>query len=229
MLRQGIINFLTERNIQVIDEGFREKSSGTYWVVANLFGVRNSLIRLRGFCIEEKEITNARLKELVLSLEVRNRLRDWLHNLSLQNLPVATVRQLRKTIRESVQDYVRQNGAEFIGGLSESTDWNKVAILLIKRLRSSEAVVTSLDVVSEELALILERYLEDDLEKIVAQIIPILAIDEVIVNRVQSTSAKDLELGIKGIVKSELQAIVNLGGLLGFFIGMLQAVLLIFG
>ena len=229
VLRQGIINTLTERNIQVIDEGFREKSSGTYWVVANLFGVRNSLIRLRGFCIEEKEITNARLKELVLSLEVRNRLRDWLHNLSLQNLPVATVRQLRKTIRETVQDYVRQNGAEFIGGLSESTDWNKVAILLIKRLRSSEAVVTSLDVVSEELALILERYLEDDLEKIVAQIIPILAIDEVIVNRVQSTSAKDLELGIKGIVKSELQAIVNLGGLLGFFIGMLQAVLLIFG
>ncbi|MEL6319724.1 MAG: DUF445 family protein, partial [Cyanobacteria bacterium J06626_14] len=34
-LRQAIIDFLTDQNIQVIDEGFREKATGTYWVVAN--------------------------------------------------------------------------------------------------------------------------------------------------------------------------------------------------
>jgi uncharacterized membrane protein YheB (UPF0754 family) len=50
VLRQAIVDFLTDRNIQIIDEGFREKSSGTYWVVANLFGLRNSLTRLRTYC-----------------------------------------------------------------------------------------------------------------------------------------------------------------------------------
>jgi uncharacterized membrane protein YheB (UPF0754 family) len=227
VLRQALIDFLTDRNIQVIDEGFREKSSGTYWVVANLFGLKNSLVRLRTFCLDEKEIANSRLKELTLSLEIRNRIKNWLQNLSLQNLPVATVRQLRKTTRETVQLYIQDKGAEFIQGLGESVDWDKVSVVIINRLRSSAAVTSSLDVISYELALIIDRYLEADLEKIVAQAIPILAIDQVIVDRVNATSSKDLEDAINGIVKSELQAIVNLGGVLGLIVGIFQSILML--
>jgi uncharacterized membrane protein YheB (UPF0754 family) len=227
LLRRGIIDFLTDRNIQIIDEGFREKSSGTYWVVANLFGLRNSLIRLRTFCIDEKEITNARLKELILSLEIRNRLRDLFQNLSLQNLPVATVRQFRKTTRETVRNYLQSRGAEFIQGLGDSVDWENVAVIIINRLRSSATVNNSLEIVSQELALILERYLEKDLENLITQIIPILSIDQVIIDRVMATSPQELEDAIQGIVKNELQAIVNLGGILGFLVGLGQTVLML--
>lgn len=228
ILRQALIDFLTDRNIQVIDEGFREKSSGTYWVVANLLGLRNTLVRLRTFCLDEKEIANTRLKELILSLQIRNRIKDWLQSLSMQNLPVATVRQLRKTTRETVQDYIQDKGAEFIQGLGDSVDWDKVAVVIINRLRSSEAVNSSLETISYELALILDRYLEADLEKIVAQAIPILSIDQVIIDRVNATSSQELEAGIQGIVKSELQAIVNLGGILGLIVGIFQSILMMF-
>ena len=60
-----------------------------------------------------------------------------------------------------------------------------------------------------------------------ATVIPILAIDRVIIDRVKSTSPAELEAAIEGIVKNELQAIVNLGGLLGFVVGLLQTVLLL--
>ena len=59
------------------------------------------------------------------------------------------------------------------------------------------------------------------------QAIPILNIDQVIINRVRATPAKDLELAIEEIVKTELQAIVNLGGVLGVVIGLLQSVSLL--
>ena len=227
VLRQTIINFLTDRNIQVIDEGFREKSSGTYWVVANLFGLRNTLTRLRTFCLDEKEATNVRLEELTISLGMRQRLQEWLLNLSLQNLPMSTVRQLRKTMRDTVREYIQERGNEMLQGFTESVDWENIAKLILNRLRNSPAVNSSLELISEELALILDRYLERDLEKIVAQVIPILSIDQVIIDRVKGTSAQDLELAIQGIVKSELQAIVNLGGVLGFIVGLIQTAILL--
>lgn len=227
VMRQIIVDFLTDRNIQIIDEGFREKASGTYWVVANLFGLRNTLTRLRTFCLDEKDATNTRLTELIVSLAIRERLQEWLQNLSLQNLPVSTVRQLRKTLRDSVRQYVQERGADLMQGLSESVDWENIATLLLNRLRTSAAVSASLEVASKELALVLERYLERDLENIVTQAIPILNIDQVIIDRVKGTSPEELEQAIQGIVKSELQAIVNLGGILGFLVGFLQSGLLI--
>ncbi|MGB3205666.1 MAG: DUF445 family protein, partial [Crinalium sp.] len=120
VVRQAIIDFLTDRNIQVIDEGFREKSSGTYWVVANLLGLRNSLTRLRTFCLDEKEASNARIDELITSLRMQERLQEWMQNLSLQNLPISTVRQLRKTMRDSVRSYIQERGSDWLETLSES-------------------------------------------------------------------------------------------------------------
>jgi uncharacterized membrane protein YheB (UPF0754 family) len=77
------------------------------------------------------------------------------------------------------------------------------------------------------LALIVERYLEEDLEQVVARIIPILSIEQVIIDRVKATSPENLEAGIQAIVKSELQAIVNLGGVLGVIVGSLQTIFLL--
>ena len=227
-IRQTIIDFLTDRTIQIIDESFREKTSGTYWVVANLFGLRNTLTRLRTFCLDEKEATNQRIQELIQELQMRDRLRKILQNISLQNLPMGTVRQLRKTTRESVRHYLQTSGSDLLQGLTDSVDWENIASVLLNRLGTSPVVSSSLDVVSEELALILDKYLEKDLEKIVAQAIPILSIDQVIVDRVKSTSPADLEAAIEGIVKNELQAIVTLGGVLGFIVGLFQIVLLFF-
>lgn len=228
ILRQAIVDFLTDRNIQIIDERFREKASGTYWVVANLFGLRNTLVRLRTYCLDEREASNARLAELIRELAVQKRLREWIQNLSLQNLPVSTVRQLRKTMHQILRKYIQEQGADLLQGLSASIDWERIANLLLNRLRSSDAVTKSLEPVSGELALILERYLERDLEQLVARTIPILNIDQVIIERVRATSPRNLEANIQAIVRSELQAIVNLGGILGFTIGLMQAVILYF-
>nr|WP_228043942.1 DUF445 family protein [Dolichospermum sp. LEGE 00246] len=221
-LRQVIIDFLTDRTIQTIDESFREKTSGTYWVVANLFGLKNTLTRLRTFCLDEKEATNKRLQELIKDLRMRDRIKELLQNLSLQNLPVGTVRQLRKTIRDNVRQYLQNSGSDLLKELTESADWERISIVLLNRLSSSSVVNTSLEFVARDLASILEKYLEKDLEVIVSQAIPILSIDQVIVERVKGTSPAELEDAIEGIVRNELQAIVTLGGVLGFVVGLLQ-------
>jgi uncharacterized membrane protein YheB (UPF0754 family) len=227
VMRQGIVDFLTDRNIQIIDEGFRGKTSGTYWLVANLLGVRNALVRLRTYFLDERDASNALLTELTRSLSIRTRMKDWLQNFSLQNLPVATVRQLRKTMRETVRLYIQTSGENLLQSLSGSIDWEKVAVVVLNRLQNSDAFNDALSPVSYELALVLERYLERDLEAIVAQIIPILNLEQVIIDRVMATPPRDMESAIQGIVKSELQGIVNLGGILGVVIGLMQTIVLL--
>ncbi|MBT9315161.1 DUF445 domain-containing protein [Leptothoe spongobia] len=226
-LRRLIIDFLTDRNIKVIDETLREKTSGTYWVVANIFGVRNALTRLRTYCLDEPDKCNNRISELITALRVENRFQEWLQNFSLQELPISTVQQLRATLGQTIRTYLQTDGVPLLKGLSDSIDWHKLAQRLLKRLQTSSVVMDSLDTASEELALILERYLEEDLENIVAQAIPILDIDQVIMDRVKATSPRNLETAIQGIVRNELQAIVNLGGILGFTIGLMQAGILL--
>lgn len=227
-LRKGIIEFLSERNIQVIDEIFREKTRGTYWVVVNLFGLKNTLIQLKTFCIEEHELANTRLQELILSIEIRGKVRKWLKTSTIGDLPTDTIRQLRKNTQEVVRLYLQEKGNTILEKLGTSIDWDKLANLLIKQIRASTALAESVEIISQELALILEKYLEEDLEKIVEEAIPILSIDQVIISRVIATSPQNLELAIQDIVKNELQAIVNLGGILGLIVGILQSILMVF-
>ena len=222
-VRQLLVDFLTDYNIQVIDETLRSKTSGTYWVVANIFGVRNALTRLRNVCAEEPDKSNKRIAELTAALGVKVRLQRWLQQFSLQELPVSTVRQLRRTLKQTIQTYLKENGGNLLEKLSESVNWEKLASQLLGRLQTSPVMTESLALISQELALILERYLERDMENIIVQVIPILNIDQVIIDRVNATSPKELEGAIQTIVKSELQAIVNLGGILGFVIGAMQA------
>jgi len=223
LLRRALVDFLTDETIDVIDQDLREQTTGTYWVVANFFGVRNALIRLRRFCIEEPETANQRLAELMQSLGLKSRLTELIQELSLQNLPVVTMHKLRKQLRELVREYLQTDGPALIQNLSDSLNWDEIAHLILTRLRSSSVMNSSLSLISEELALIIERYLEKDLEQVIAQVIPILDIDQAIIDRVNATSPADLEAGIQGIVRTELQAIVNLGGILGLLVGLGQS------
>lgn len=227
VLRQGMVDFLTDRNIVAIDTSFRDKTSGAYWIIANVFGVQNALIQVRSYCLNEKEQTNELIATLIQSLGLRIWLQEWLQNLSLQNFPIITLQQLRKTMGDTVREYARDRGRDVLQDLGQSVDWQRIAQLILKRLQNSHVMHLSLELVSEELALVLERYLEQEMESIVAQVIPILELDTVIIERIEATPPQNLELAVQGIVRSELQAIVNLGGVLGLTIGILQTVILL--
>jgi uncharacterized membrane protein YheB (UPF0754 family) len=227
VMRLWLVDFLTDRNIQIIDDRFRARTSGTYWVVANLFGLRNSLLRLRSFCLDEPQASDAIIQDLIQALSISQRLQQLFHDFSLQNLPVLAVRPLRKNLRETVRRYLQAEGPSVLQGLSQSVEWEAVAQIILGRLQRSPVMVASLTSVSHELALILERYLEKELEAIVEQALPILQLEQVIVDQVIATSPVELEAGINDLVRTELRAIVNLGGILGLLVGILQSVLLL--
>lgn len=222
VLRKGLITFLTDSSIEALDQGLREKTTGAYWLVANLVGAKTPLVRLRAFLIDSPENANDRLAELLNSVGIKKRLSELLQSLTVKTLPAQTVTQLRENLNMSIRDYVRAEGPDLVKGLGESIDWEGVSTLVLKRLANSDSLSDSMGQISTELAQIVERYLEKDMEQLVVRVIPILNLDQMIVERVQSTSPQDLESAIQAIVRKELQAIVNLGGILGFLVGLIQ-------
>ncbi len=221
-LRKGLITFLTDSSIQALDQGLREKTTGAYWLVANLVGAKTPLVRLRSFLVDSPENANALLAELLSSVGIKKRLSELLQSLTVKTLPAQTVTQLRENLNMSIRDYVRTEGPDLVHGLGASIDWEGVSTLVLKRLANSDALSDSMGQMSTELAQIVERYLEKDMEQLVMRVIPILNLDQMIIERVQSTSPQELESAIQTIVRKELQAIVYLGGVLGFLVGLIQ-------
>jgi uncharacterized membrane protein YheB (UPF0754 family) len=221
-LRKGLITFLTDSSIEALDQGLREKTTGAYWLVANLVGAKTPLVRLRSFLVDSPENANALLAELLSSVGIKKRLSELLQSLTVKTLPAQTVNQLRENLNMSIRDYVRTEGPDLVHGLGASIDWEGVSTLVLKRLANSDALSDSMGQMSTELAQIVERYLEKDMEQLVMRVIPILNLDQMIIERVQSTSPQELESAIQEIVRKELQAIVYLGGVLGFLVGLIQ-------
>ena len=221
-LRKGLITFLTDSSIEALDQGLREKTTGAYWLVANLVGAKTPLVRLRSFLVDSPENANALLAELLSPVGIKKRLSELLQSLTVKTLPAQTVTQLRENLNMSIRDYVRTEGPDLVHGLGASIDWEGVSTLVLKRLANSDALSDSMGQMSTELAQIVERYLEKDMEQLVMRVIPILNLDQMIIERVQSTSPQELESAIQTIVRKELQAIVNLGGILGFLVGLIQ-------
>lgn len=222
-IRRALLDFLTDANIRSLDRLVRDRTRGTEWVIANLFGVQTSLQRLRQFLREQPEAGDAIIAELIQRLELRQQLSRALQQFRLTDLPSTTLYDLRLQLRQGVRQWIDQEGLQLLEESLARLDWTAAARALLDRLRTAVISEAAIAAFSHEVALILDQRLEHELEDLVAAALPVLALEDLIIDRVEATPAANLEAAIQGIVRNELQAIVNIGGILGFLLGCLQS------
>ncbi|WP_338438841.1 DUF445 domain-containing protein [Synechococcus elongatus] len=224
-IRRVALDFLTDQNIRNLDRIVRDRTRGTDWVIANLFGVQSSLQRLRQFLREQPEAGDAVIAELSQRLALRQQLSQALQMFQLTDLPQTTLNDLRIQLRQGLRQWLDQDGLALLEEALEGLDWTGAARALLDRLRTAVISEAAIAAFSHEVALILDQRLEHELEDLVAAALPVLALDDLIISRVEATPAADLEAAIQGIVRSELQAIVNIGGVLGVLLGFVQSLI----
>ncbi|WP_338441701.1 DUF445 family protein [Synechococcus elongatus IITB4] len=224
-IRRVALDFLTDHNIRNLDRIVRDRTRGTDWVIANLFGVQSSLQRLRQFLREQPEAGDAVIAELSQRLALRQQLSQALQMFQLTDLPQTTLNDLRTQLRQGLRQWLDQDGLALLEEALEGLDWTGAARALLDRLRTAVISEAAIAAFSHEVALILDQRLEHELEDLVAAALPVLALDDLIISRVEATPAADLEAAIQGIVRSELQAIVNIGGVLGVLLGFVQSLI----
>lgn len=224
-IRRVMLDFLTDDNIRNLDRIVRDRTRGTDWVIANLFGVQSSLQRLRQFLREQPEAGDAVIAELSQRLALRQQLSQALQMFQLTDLPQTTLNDLRIQLRQGLRQWLEQDGLSLLKDALSGLDWTGAARALLDRLRTAVISEDAIAAFSHEVALILDQRLEHELEDLVAAALPVLALEDLIIGRVEATPAADLEAAIQGIVRSELQAIVNIGGVLGVLLGCVQSLI----
>lgn len=225
-MRIAIVNFLNNQTIDAIDREARERTQGGLWVVANVIGIKGPLSRFRSYCVEQPQSANELLTRFLAEAGLRERLVETLTGLSFQNLSVATVQELRGQFVESMIEYVSTEGPTLSQRFGGSIDWKRGAAEVLERIVTAEKTLEWVDRIARGGGRILERYLSRELEPLVVKFLPVLGLEELVIDKICSTSASELEDAIQQVAKTELQAIPYVGMALGFCVGLFEVLLI---
>ncbi len=228
ILRQALLNGLSDSTIEELDRQAKDRSQGGYWLLANVVGIKGPLTRLKEFCRDQPEQARLILQDLVNNLGLKNRLADLLMNLKLSNLPPATLESTRTQVVETLQQALTALIPEISQRLGEQIQWAEQAEKLLDQAVSTEAVLQWIDPLAQEGSRVLDQYLSRELEQLIAKFLPALGLEEIVIDKVSQTSPAELEAAIQGVVRQELRTLPYVGMVMGALVGILEIFLFMF-
>lgn len=127
----------------------------------------------------------------------------------------AIVSKISDETSKKIDEYIENNGNELISGMI-TVEINKIvdtpASSLIKKLQKNE-----IDIVS----ILMDLYEKIIISKI-SDILKTIDISNIIAEKINSMDVLELEKLILEVMKNELNALINLGAIIGFILGLLN-------
>ncbi len=125
------------------------------------------------------------------------------------------IASISETASLKINDYIEKNGEELISSMV-NTEFEKYTSMSVSRF--SENIANSEINIVDTIMKIYQNFV---IEK-VPQILSLLNISKIIENKINSMDMLELEKLILNIMKKELNALVNLGALIGLVLGFLN-------
>lgn len=127
----------------------------------------------------------------------------------------AIISTITSNVPEKVNQYISSNGEEFISNMitKELEKYNSKTILEL----STSIKNSNIDLISVIMN-IYEKVITDK----ISSLLKIINISEIVTNKINSMDVLELEKLILLIMKKELNALVNLGAIIGFLLGLLN-------
>jgi len=228
LLRQALVNGLSSTTIEELDRQARGRSQGGYWLLANVIGVKAPLTRLKEFCRDNPEQARLLFQDVLNNIRLRDRLTELFLNANFQKLAPTTLEATKTQLVSTLQQALTAQIPELSQRISENIDWTQQANDLLDRAVTSEAVLEWIEPLAQEGARLLDQYLSQELEQLVAKFLPALGLEEVVIDKINQTSAQELEEAIQAVARAELRALPYVGMVLGALVGIIETLLFTF-
>ncbi len=222
-IRKMVVEGLTEGNILVIEKSLSEQMGGLKGFLVRFMGVEQMLTGLREFFRNEPEQAEAQITNILDRLEVRERLAERISRFSFVDLPADTQEVVRNYVAHLLTEVLTDNRVEISvalagwSGLASRTVINRLLQMNLKLWLNEKRPDLKRD-----LARFLHKYLRREMEAMIGRILPVLNIGQMIVEKLEQFTNRQLEQMIYGICQRELRWLAFLGAFLGFWLGLVS-------
>lgn len=203
-----LLNSISEEEISLKDLSCKYISESSY----NIF-LNNINTKLTNSIFET--IISYNIGELVaeqIEISAREKIKGSILGILGGNSIISTIADASSL---KINDYINKNGKELIGSMVNN-EINKYENMKLSDISSS---VASSDI---DLVNILMNIYENTILEKIPNILSALNISKIIENKINSMDMLEVEKLILNIMKKELNALVNLGAIIGLILGLLN-------
>ncbi len=225
-LRNALINALTPETIDILDESIRAKVGGVSGFILKFVDTKKGFYQFRHFLTDEIEEAEQMIAELIVKLNLQERIAQSMVKLTPQQLPVETLESMRVYLLDATKKMLvthREDVVQSVCNLSEEATHSITSSMMhIDFTKASESWLPGL---KRDLASFIYTYLHKELENLLSKALPAISLNTVIIEKIDQFSAQELEETIQKICHRELRWLAFLGAFLGFWLGLVSNVL----
>lgn len=226
--RQSIISLLTPANIAAIDEMAKERLSGKYSVLLFFVNLQDVLTKMRLFLDNEPAQSNALIEEILELMRLEDAIQRAILRFNPRDMSWDQIATFKGSLVAWLHDYLSTHYDVIVPPLVAKMDIPALMQAMIRRFDPENIPPRAVAKIKSETANFLQGYLEKNLHRLVKEALKMANLQTLIGNKIRAFSPARMEEIILDVSRKELSMIVWFGAVLGFLIGCLQAVILVF-
>lgn len=221
-IRLILCDVLTPETTGRIEKAIKEHSSGILKLVLFFSNIQKFLLELKQQLEKRPEESCIAIEKIITELGLKAQISLKLSTLNLQTLSFEKVFNLKITIKNSLQTYLKDK-KESILQLFESMQSSILETLnsMISTFNPAQIDPQLIITVKQEITKFLYEYLQKELESLIKDGLGRLGLADIIINKIENYSSQDIENLILGIMKRELKNLELLGAFIGLLLGLI--------
>jgi hypothetical protein len=222
-VRSALLLLLTPQNITALDDSIQAHSGTGYKILARIIGVKRVCQEARNFLEKEPEESHRVLNDLITRFYLKDQVARQISNFDLRSLPLQTIARAKENLVIFIESFLLNYQTDLLNAVnqigSEAMASVRATIINFNPASVPAAWVTR---VKQDIAHFAYLYLKRELGVLLEKAIPALGMYSLITNKIDLFTAEQMEEVVKRICKQELLWLEIFGGIIGFFMGILQ-------
>ncbi len=222
-IRAALLALLSPANISALDDSIQNHAGTAYKILAKLIGIKRVCYECRNFLEKETHESQRVIGDLIKRFNIQDQITNQVANFDLRSLPLQTISRCKENLVIFVESFLVTYRNDLLQAVNkiESEAMASVRAAIV-HFNPASIPPTWINRIKQDLAHFAYLYLNRELGVLLEKAIPALGMYSLIAQKIDLFSAEQIEDVVKRICHQELLWLEIFGGIIGFFLGILQ-------